>query len=128
MICKKYFSIILANFEDVASKFRNLRRIHIGQWNLIELLTLINRVLLDLEKIKVDCFYTGLHFDRNIIDLFALNNIRVQLKQAEKVTIYIRERAYLSTESAINVYRLKSYYNMSDWITQTQAFNLLLLL
>lgn len=102
-----HFSYMIADPAAVANNCINLKRIYFHKSHMVNVMPFIGRSL-NLEKIEMDFLYVGFQGDiyydwrDNIIDLIALNGVRQQLPNAEKVTIYTQERIYLKTKEAMN--------------------------
>lgn len=98
---------MIADPAPVANNCINLKRIYFHKSHMVNVMPFIGRSL-NLEKIEMDFLYVGFQGDiyydwrDNIIDLIALNGVRQQLPNAEKVTIYTQERIYLKTKEAMN--------------------------
>lgn len=94
-----YNSECIADMEIVANELINLKRIHFYRANADDIIPFMRKSV-ELEKIKVGRFYNGAHFseDTQIIDLPALNEERIQLTDARKITLYVWEDVYLATK------------------------------
>lgn len=117
----------ITNFESLVNYLVDLKRIHIFYARFNDIVPLI-RASATLEEVKVDLLGQGIHFseDTKVIHLAELNRERKKLRNARKITFYVREGVYLATKFALHrtdfslicIKRLESI----EWDQDTASF------
>lgn len=92
----------IADSEMMANNLINLKCIHLNEASIDTIMPFI-RQSVKMQRIKVDWFGGGVHFNRNTgtINLLALNREHKKLPDSQKITIYVDEEIYLSTKWAM---------------------------
>lgn len=85
------------HLDTVAQNLMEIERIYLGQATSNAILPFI-RYSRNVNVIKVDELTDGSHFDKNVIDLVALNRYRNELAGACKVTIFVKENIFIETK------------------------------
>lgn len=89
----------ITDFEVLANELSNLRRIHFVCVGIDDILPFIRRSA-EMQRIKVDKLRTKIPFKNynRIIDLFALNQEREKVIDAQKITLFVEEDIFLGTK------------------------------
>lgn len=89
----------ILDIEMLPDKLPNLERIHFAEANADHILPFI-RFSSRLKQVKIGDFKDGSHMVDGALDIEALNNLRMVLPRARKVTIYVNETVFLATKWA----------------------------
>lgn len=110
----------ITDIVSVATRLEHLERIHFGKSKL-EHVKLFMSANLKLEMIKIQWFVDDAgHIEQDkVLNLIQLNKIRVKLRNAEKITLYIGEDVYLATkrinrETDLDFIKLKRWYSSNE--------------
>ncbi|XP_031634390.1 uncharacterized protein LOC116347800 [Contarinia nasturtii] len=122
-LCSIY-SDYIGDLKTLPHMLSKLKRIHFEYSSYDDILPFIRHAE-KVNKIKVESFRHGSHFDENykILDLIALNKEREKLVGAHKITIYVDEDVYLATKWAMkqtdfSLIRMKreTSYDWKHWL------------
>lgn len=89
----------ILDIEMLPDKLPNLERIHFSEANADHILPFI-RFSPRLKQVKIGDLKDGTHMTDGILDIETLNNQRMALPKARKVTIYVNETVFLATKWA----------------------------
>lgn len=92
----------VADWEMLPNNLINFKHIHFTLACIDDIMPIIRRSA-KMQRIKVKYLKFGQHFNRDtgIINLLALNREREQLPDAQKITLYVKERVYVTTKWAM---------------------------
>lgn len=117
----------ITDLETAAIQLSRLGRIHFKYASLDDIWPFIRQAR-RVKKIKVENLSEGIHFSHsnNVINLVALNEEREKLADAQKLTIYVKEKLFLATKwtlkeidfRSIRLKREESY----EWIHDFDGF------
>lgn len=91
---------IPSEIEAATINLRNVERIYFDSATFDSVLFIIQHFP-KVHLMKVDDIEDGTHFEKNVIDLMAINKERQKLNGACKITIYVKNTIFLATKYAI---------------------------